>query len=125
MRARADAASLALDLGRLALNRKAENMVLLDVRGLCGFTDFMLIISGRSSRQVQALAEHVRGEAKKLSLLPLGLEGLNQGRWVVLDYGDVVVHIFLEEVRAYYDLEGIWSEAPLFEWGEKDPEPRL
>lgn len=118
-----DSARLALKLGRLLLERKAEDMLLLDLRGLCSFTDFMFLLSGRSSRQVQALADHLLREGKGLKLRPLGHEGAEGGRWVLLDYGDVIVHIFLDELRRYYDLEGLWSEAPRFWWSEAGQTP--
>ncbi|MBW1712459.1 MAG: ribosome silencing factor [Deltaproteobacteria bacterium] len=117
--------ALALTLGRLAQERQAEDMVLLDVREFCSYTDFMLILSGRSSRQVQSLADHILRQAKKLGFKPVGREGVGQGRWVLLDYGPVVIHLFLEETRVYYDLEGLWSEAPKFEWSETGQPPRL
>jgi ribosome-associated protein len=120
-----EAAQLALTLGRLALERKAEKLVLLDLRRLSSFTDFMLILSGRSSRQVQALGEHLLTEAAKLKLTLLGAEGLTQAHWVLLDFGMVVVHVFLDEVRGYYDLEGLWSDAAAYDWDEAGPEPDL
>ena len=117
--------SLALTLGRILLEHKAEGMVLLDVRGLASFTDFMLIISGRSTRQVMALAGHLLRQAKENKITPLALEGLSQGRWVLLDYGSVVVHLFLDEVREYYNLEGLWFEASRYPWRVEEPEPDI
>lgn len=95
-----------------ALEKKALNVRLLDVRGKSTLTDFLLIVSGRSDRQVQAVAEAVRlGLKKEHETLPLAVEGMNEGRWVLLDYGDVMVHVFQEPVRDFYDLDGLWSEA--------------
>lgn len=95
-----------------ALEKKATNVRLLDVRGLSSLTDYLLIASGRSDRQVQAVAESVHlGLKKEHATLPLGIEGMQEGRWVLIDYGDVMVHVFQGPVRDFYDLDGLWSEA--------------
>ena len=96
-----------------ALDKKATNVRILEVKGLSSLTDYLLIASGRSDRQVQAIAENVRmGLKKDHATPPLAVEGMEGGRWVLLDYGDVMVHIFQEPVRDFYDLDGLWSEAP-------------
>jgi ribosome-associated protein len=92
--------------------RKAEHLVTVDVRGKSSITDFFVIMSGRSSRQVSALAEHIRDSLKEAGFRPLGIEGLNEGQWVLLDFVNVIVHIFHDPVRSFYDLEGLWSDAP-------------
>jgi ribosome-associated protein len=95
-----------------ALEKKALNVRLLDVRGISSLTDYLLIASGRSDRQVQAVAESVHlGLKKEHATLPLAVEGMKEGRWILIDYGDVMVHVFQEPVREYYDLDGLWSEA--------------
>lgn len=95
-----------------ALEKKAINVRILKVEGLSSVTDYLLIASGRSDRQVQAVAEAVRlGLKKNHDTPPLAVEGMQEGRWVLIDYGDVVVHIFQEPVREFYDLEGLWREA--------------
>lgn len=95
-----------------ALGKKAHNVRLLEVKGLSSLTDYLLIASGRSDRQVQAIAEGVRlGLKQDHATVPLAVEGMNEGRWVLIDYGDVMVHIFQEPVREFYDLDGLWSEA--------------
>ena len=105
-----DRALLAADY---ALDKKAFNLRILEVKGLSSLTDYLLIASGRSDRQVQAIAEGVRlGLKQDHDTLPLAVEGMNEGRWVLLDYGDVMVHVFQEPVRDFYDLDGLWSEAP-------------
>ncbi len=93
------------------LNKKAEDLSILDVRKLASFTDFFIICSARSSRQVQAVAEETVEKLKELGFRPLGREGLKDSEWVLLDYGDVIIHIFLSPAREFYDLEGFWSEA--------------
>ena len=88
---------------------KAVNIVRLDVRKLSDFTDYMLIATGRSSRQVAALAENVVTEAKHAGEAPLGVEGLRGGEWVLVDLCDVVVHVMQPDVREFYQLEKLWS----------------
>jgi ribosome-associated protein len=95
-----------------ALGRKAESPVLLDVRNLTSVADALLICSGRSNRQVSAIAEHIKIELKKHGIRPLSIEGAKDGHWVLLDYGHVVIHVFYDPVRSFYDLEGLWPEAP-------------
>jgi len=92
--------------------RKAVEPVLLNVVDLTSITDFFLIASGKSSRQVQAITKHVARRMKEEGFRAHGVEGEQEGRWVLMDYGDVVIHIFYQSVREYYDLEGLWFEAP-------------
>ncbi len=95
-----------------ALDKKAFNVRLLDVRKISSLTDYLLIASGRSDRQVQAVADSIHlGLKKDHATMPLAIEGIKEGRWVLIDYGDVMVHVFQESVRDYYDLDGLWSEA--------------
>lgn len=95
-----------------ALEKKAYNVRLLEVKGLSSLTDYLLIANGRSDRQVQAIAEGVRlGLKQDHATAPLAVEGMNEGRWVLIDYGDVMVHVFQEPIRDFYDLDGLWSEA--------------
>lgn len=98
-----------------ALEKKAHNLVILNVKEISAFTDYFLICSGASDRQVQAIAQAIREKMKQSGLLPLGVEGENHGQWVLMDYGDVVVHIFYEPVREFYDIERLWSDAPRME----------
>ncbi len=107
-----DAEKNALKAVELALEKKAYDLQLLNVKDLSSLTDFLLIASGRSDRQVQAIAESIRLGFKAQGLLPLAAEGLDEGRWALLDYGDFMVHIFQPAIRSFYDLEGLWSEAP-------------
>lgn len=93
------------------MDRKATDLVILEVKALSSFTDYFLICSGNSDRQVQAIASHIEEKLGKEGIHPLGIEGRREGRWVLLDYGDVVVHIFFHPVREFYDLERLWSEA--------------
>jgi ribosome-associated protein len=101
----------ALLIARTALQKKPQDPVLLQVEGLCSFTDYFLILSGTSTRQVQALAEHIRTTLAKQKIRPLGMEGEETGQWILIDYDEVVIHIFLESIRGFYDIEGLWLEA--------------
>ena len=95
-----------------AVEKKAEDPVILDVRELCSFTDYFVIISGRSTRHVQGLAEAIEAELRSKRLSTTKAEGLQEGTWVLLDFNDVVVHIFYSESRKFYDIEGLWHDAP-------------
>ncbi len=106
-------ASLQLDAYvQAVLGKKAERVVILGVHDLTSIADAFIICSGRSNRQVMAIAEHVKTTLKKQSKQALRIEGLKEGHWVLMDYGDVIIHIFYEPVRSFYDLEGLWADAP-------------
>jgi ribosome-associated protein len=96
----------------LALDKKALEPVLLDVRNLCSFCNYQLVLSGRSDRQVDAIADGISVGLKTEGLRPLGSESATTGQWALLDYGDFVVHVFLHSAREHYDLEGLWNDAP-------------
>ena len=96
----------------LALDKKALEPILLDVRELCSFCNYQLVVSGRSDRQVDAIADGISAGLKMDGLRPLGAEGARTGQWALLDYGDFVVHVFLHAAREHYDLEGLWNDAP-------------
>jgi ribosome-associated protein len=100
-----------------ARGRKAEGLVLLDVRPLTTVTDVFLICSGRSNRQVTAIAEHIHTDLKKQAIRPLSVVGRKEGHWVVLDYDYVVVHVFYEPVRQFYNLESLWADAKRIDIG--------
>ena len=100
-----------------ALEKKAKDIVILDVRGLSSFTDYMIICSGSSDRQVQAIASSIEESLKKFRILPIGIEGEKSGKWVLMDYGDVIIHIFYEPTREFYDIERLWSDAPRIKVG--------
>ena len=112
-----DASSLELArfAAQAALDKKAEDLVVLDVRGLSSFTDFFVIMSGRSTRHVQGLAQAVDAALRHKNVKDGNTEGLNEGHWVLLDYNDVIVHIFYNEDRSFYDIEGLWHDAPRVE----------
>ncbi len=99
-------------LARSADARKAEEIVLLDLRGRASFCDSFLICSASSRRQVRAIAEGMVKDLRATGVSPIGVEGLEASRWVLLDFGDVIVHVFDASLRDFYDLEGLWSDAP-------------
>lgn len=89
---------------------KAQNIVVLDVKDTTSVTDYMIIASGTSSRQVAALARSVQDAVREQGFQPLGIEGLDAGEWVLVDLGDILVHVMQPEIREFYDLEKLWSE---------------
>ena len=95
-----------------ALDTKAEDLIVLDVSKISSFADYFVIMSGRSTRHVQGLAEAIDSKIRSKRTKDSNSEGLSEGLWVLLDYNDVVVHIFYSEVRKFYDLEGLWYDAP-------------
>ena len=97
---------------RAALEKKAFDLVLLDLKNISSFTEYFLICSGRSDRQVQAIARSIDEDLKKMGFHSLGIEGFEEGQWILMDYDDVVVHVFFDPVRRFYDLEGLWLDAP-------------
>ena len=94
------------------MGKKALDIIVLDVSGLTSLADTFIICSGRSNRQVTAIADYIRIDLKKQGVAPLSVEGLQEGHWVLMDYGDIVIHVFYDDVRRFYDLEGLWSDAP-------------
>lgn len=106
------AAELALLCVNAALERKARDVVLLKVRELSSFTDYFVICSGTSDRQVRSIADHIEERLKKEGVLPLGIEGRQGGHWVLMDYGEVILHIFYEATREFYEIERLWTDAP-------------
>lgn len=97
---------------RAARDRKAVDLLVLDVQGLSSVTDFFLVCSGRSTTHLQGIVDGIREALKELGARPLHAEGVPESGWVLLDYGDVLIHGFLEEARAYYALERLWGDAP-------------
>src|SRR5210317_2566889 len=94
-----------------ASEKKALNLIVLDVRDLTSIADVFIICSGRSNRQVNAIADSIVAKLKKHKIKPLSVEGTGEGHWVLLDYGHVVIHVFYEPIREFFDLEGLWADA--------------
>ena len=94
-----------------AANKKAETMKILDLRNISSFTDYFVVCSGQSDRQVQAIADSIVIQLKEDGFSPISVEGYREGRWVVVDFGDVVIHVFMDALRDYYDIEKLWHDA--------------
>lgn len=101
---------------------KALNTIAIDLRNRVSYTDFVVVCTGTSERQVQAIAKRVNTSLREMGKYPIGTEGLEFGRWALLDYGDVIVHVFLEGARLDYDLEKMWVDAPRLELPNKPQE---
>jgi ribosome-associated protein len=99
-------------LTRAALDKKACDLVVLDVRQLTSIADYFILCSGRSDRQVQSIAQGLQEAGAEEGTKPFAVEGTQRGHWVLMDFSDVVVHVFYEPVREFYDLDGLWGDAP-------------
>lgn len=107
------AQALARKIAGLCLDKKAKDVVILDVRGIASYADYVVLASGESDRQVSAIGENIQKTLKDQDgQRVVGAEGTETGQWVLLDYGDVVTHLFYDEARPHYDLEGLWADAP-------------
>ncbi|MGB0067150.1 MAG: ribosome silencing factor, partial [Isosphaeraceae bacterium] len=102
---------------RIADDNGARDIVLLDLRRATPLLDFFVIATANSRRLSHAIASEIDAEMKKLGEHKLGMEGLEEGRWILIDYGDFVVHVFSGESRSYYALEDLWGDPPKLEWG--------
>ena len=105
-----------------AFSRKAEEITVLDVRGRTSYADAIIIITARSQRQVSSIAENMHIAMKAVNNMAIGTEGLKQGTWALLDYGDVIIHVFDKETRDLYDIEGMWSDVPRVDTSTYDTE---
>jgi len=106
------AKALALLCAEYALDKKAQDLRLLEIGTISSLADYLLIVTGTSDRHVKAVTDAIRlGLKKDHGAMPLAIEGADEGRWALLDFGDVMVHVFQPQVRSFYDLEGLWSEA--------------
>jgi ribosome-associated protein len=109
---------IARTIAEYAADRKALDIVQLDLRGIIGYTDYFVICTGRSDRQTKAIHDAIHtGMKSQHGILPRRVEGLPQARWILMDYLDVVVHVFTPETREYYRLEQLWGEAPVLAVG--------
>ncbi|MCL4455953.1 MAG: ribosome silencing factor [Nitrospirae bacterium] len=107
-----DSRTKALEAAQAALDKKAKDTVILELKDLTIIADYFVICSGESTTQVKAIVENIDKRLKDHRQRPSGVEGLNSARWVLMDYGDVIVHVFEEDTRAYYELEKFWLDAP-------------
>ncbi|HYG69135.1 MAG TPA: ribosome silencing factor [Anaeromyxobacteraceae bacterium] len=102
----------ALAIAQAGLDKKAEDVTLLDVRGLTSYADYFVVMTADSDRQASAIADNIDETLKKMGVSKVGVEGYQGGRWILVDFGDVVAHVFNRESRGFYDLEGLWADAP-------------
>jgi len=109
----------AVECALFALEKKAVDIKVLEIKQLSSIADYLVLASGHSDKQTQAIAESVKKGLKKFGKA-LDVEGLREGNWIVIDYGDVIVHIFRDEVRRYYDLDELWNAAPSLEIPDED-----
>lgn len=117
-----DPQAVALTLAQAALDKKAINVELIDVRGKVDYADYVAVMSGRSDRQVGAIARGIQEAVQKAhGVKALGVEGVSQGAWVLIDFGDVVAHVFHDDMRGYYDLESLWIDAARLEVEGQEP----
>lgn len=107
-----------VESARAALDRKAYDLVVLETGKLTSIADYFVLCSGRSDTQVQAIAEAVQEHLARHGVRPISVEGVERGQWVLLDYGDLVVHVFQVPVRQFYDLDRLWAKAPRVELPE-------
>ena len=104
---------LARQIADLMDDKKGIDIVALDVRGLANFADYFLVCTGRSDRQTKSIHDGIReGMKSEFEMLPVHTEGESERRWILLDYGDVIAHVMIPEVRDYYRIEQLWSDAP-------------
>lgn len=106
----------AIDCARIAQQNKADDIVVLDLQGRSSVCDYFVICTGTSDRQMQTVADYIDEHAKKTDQYKLNIAGYEHGGWILIDYVDVVVHIFDEAHRRYYDLELLWGDAPRLDW---------
>jgi ribosome-associated protein len=109
-----EARPLAMAIARAGLDKKAEDVTVLDVRGLTSYADYFVVLTADSERQAGAIADHIDETLKAQGHTKVGVEGYEGGRWILVDYGDVVAHVMNKESRGFYDLEGLWADAPRF-----------
>lgn len=101
-----------------SLKRKAKSLTILNLKELSSFADYFIICSGTSDRQVQSIAASIRENLKEYGIIPLGIEGESLGKWVLMDYEDVIIHVFYEPIREFYDIERLWPDVPRMEVGD-------
>jgi ribosome-associated protein len=110
---------LALQCARICDEKKAGNVVVLDVRKLTYISDYFIVCSTSNERQARAITDELRGSMREKGLRELGVEGVNDARWILQDFGDLVIHIFHESQREFYDIEGLWADAVKVRWQRK------
>ena len=119
-----DRLAVTREAAEAAFDLKAEELVALDVREVSSFADTFLLLTGRSDRQVRSICDAIEQRLRARGERPIGIEGYSDGRWVLMDFADLIVHVFIPDVRTHYDLERLWSDAPRLDLGvDVPPEP--
>jgi len=116
-----DRLAMAREAAEAAFDLKAEELVVLDVSEVSSFADTFILLTGRSDRQVRSICDAIEQRLRAQGERALGIEGYNDGRWVLMDFADLIVHIFIPDIRAHYDLERLWSDAPRLDLGTALP----
>jgi len=111
-------------LARMLDEKQGEQIVLLDVAGICPIAEQLLMVTAKGQRHAQALADALLHLAKERDVASLGLEGYQTGTWILLDFNDVIVHVFQEDLRSFYNIEGLWSEGRRVDWSAAPAEGR-
>ena len=106
-------ARLAHAVADLAIDKKARDLIVIDVASITSIADYIVILSGTSTRQILSIAQDIEAYAKKQGFQIISVEGLDTGRWVLIDFGDVIIHLMQDDVRAYYDLDGFWGDGEI------------
>ena len=101
---------------KIADEKKAQDIVVLDISKLTFIAEYFVICTGINERQLQTIADEIKAKLKKRSIQNIGIEGYNEAKWILMDYGDVIVHLFSKEMRSFYDLELLWGDAPKVTW---------
>lgn len=112
------ARQLAIQTARIADEHRGEDIVVLDMTRLTPIVDFFVLVSASTPRRMQTIVDEIDRTLKELGEQRLGIEGYGTSRWILLDYGDIVVHVFSPEARQYYDLDNLWADAPRIPWQE-------
>lgn len=115
-----NAHQLAIEIARIAYDNKSEEVVALDLRGISPVTDFVVIATGTSDRQIRSVIDAVREYGRKVGERPYGVSGYENATWILLDYVDIVLHVFGRPHREYYDLELLWGDAPHLDWARSE-----
>jgi len=119
-KAKNEAKAFAITAAQLAAERHCSDIVVLDLKGLSPATDYFVIATGTSDRQMRTVTDEISGAARELGMQRFGRAGYEQARWILLDFVDVVIHIFDSQYRDYYDLELLWGDAERIQWRRED-----
>lgn len=107
---------MAITCARIADEKKAQDVIVLDISKLTFIAEYFVICTGINERQLHTIADEIEVKLRKLSKEKIGIEGYNEAKWILMDYGDVIVHLFGKEMRSFYDLELLWGDAPKISW---------